>query len=99
MSQERAKQLIAEAKGIIATAEREDRDLTLDESRRVDAIIKRVEVLNRDNSLSKKIDEIGGFGGSNDGTRPATKLSALVKDALRQMGAKDLSVTPSAIVS
>jgi hypothetical protein len=90
---------VGEAKSIIAKAEREGRDLTKDEADRVESLIKRADALKRDDQLGKSLDELGGFGESSGGSRPAKNLSTLVRDALRQMGAKDLSATPSAIVS
>jgi HK97 family phage major capsid protein len=92
----RFKQLISEGKGIIGKAEAEGRDLTDAEANRVEALIKRAQGVQRDDALTKQLGDLVGAG---SGSRPTKKLSELVSESLRRMGAKDLSTTPSAIVS
>lgn len=91
MSQE-FKALVAEAKGIIGTAEGEGRNFTADEAKRVESLLAKA----REVKLGDQLNDLIGVGSKD--RAPATKLSVLVKDALRKIGAKDLTATPSLLV-
>lgn len=84
---------LAQARAIVDGVKAEGREsLTDDEDRKVRKHMKAA----RDAQLSGVLDDLAGYGGGD--VRPAKKLSSLLKDKLREMGAKDLTTTPSAIV-
>jgi hypothetical protein len=99
VDKERFNKLLAEGKAIVAKAEREDRGLTTVESNRVNGLIKQAQNMKIDDELTNQLEEMVGIHPGSKGSRPAVKLSALVHESLRKLGAKDLTATPSAIVS